>query len=459
MLKDIKGWRDVFSFTAIQTVTSKSFIISGALLVALFTAFALSFNLIIPGYIRDQQAKEGADLKVQQGYTAYVSYDGTNNKLIDKAIESTGGTVRSSLLSSTDEDTRMQQIRTGTDTLEIVIEEEKGDYTVTVYRPEDESVISKKFVDHLNDLIRDAIKDTLLVDNGVAPENLNKVKPAVWTYQTIAGDKTNSEITQMLGMVVPMVVTLVLFMFIFLFATFVAQSIAQEKSSRVMELLLTSVRPLAVIIGKVLAMGTVALVEMVVMFAIPALAAGLTAPVGILGELNGTVTPETAEIAAIAAEIQPMLDTITPLNILATVVIFILGFLFYALLAGLVGATVSRIEDLQQAMLPFSCSGLVGMYLAYIPAAFTSISDGADKITKFARLFPLSSPFALPSGIFLGQMSAVNIIVAILVLAVCVIGMAFLTSKVYEYLILHTGDRVKFMSLFGIAKNNKAEAR
>ena len=165
---------------------------------------------------------------------------------------------------------------------------------------------------------------------------------------------------------------------------------------------------------------------------------------------------QTGENAQIVEAFNGSFGSMTPLSFVLIFVIFILGFLFYALIAALVGASVSRMEDLAQAMQPYSLLGVLGFYLAYFPAMFTmgSLETGAasDNVMKpLSYYFPVSSPFSLPAALMVGKLSMPEVIVAVLILAVFVALVAVIVARVYEMIILHNGSRLKFMDIIKMA--------
>ena len=124
--------------------------------------------------------------------------------------------------------------------------------------------------------------------------------------------------------------------------------------------------------------------------------------------------------------------------------------MFFALIAGLIGATVSRMEDLNAAMQPMAIIGVLGFYLAYFPSMF----DGeAGTLTLISYYLPISSPFALPSALLTGAIDIPQTLVAVLVLCIFVVLMALLVARVYEQIILHTGNRLKLGDILGLVKS------
>ena len=298
-----------------------------------------------------------------------------------------------------------------------------------------------------------------MLDLGVKPEDLAATQRYYSTSKIQAGSDEWSVLESAINYIVPIVFSLILFIFIFAYGQTVAQSIATEKTSRVMELLLTSVRPLAVVIGKVLAMCLVSIAQFLVIAGLGAVTFAATAPFGIGGDIMRIMenpAAQTGQDAEIAQALSGSFGTISPLTFVLILVIFVLGFLFYALIAALVGASVSRMEDLAQAMQPYSLIGVLGFYLAYFPVIFNaeSFESGAassNSMQLFSYYFPVSSPFSLPSALLLGTLSMGQVLAAVLILAVFVVLVAVIVARVYEMIILHNGSRLKFKDIISMA--------
>jgi ABC-2 type transport system permease protein len=141
-------------------------------------------------------------------------------------------------------------------------------------------------------------------------------------------------------------------------------------------------------------------------------------------------------------------------NILICLIIFVLGLIFYATFAALVGSTASRVEDTAESLSMFTIASLIGAYVG-MAAAGVLMGVGENAFVYFALIFPLSSPFILPGVVLLGKSSILITIISIIVLVGSTILLFNFTAKVYETLILHTGNRIKIKELFKMAKNSK----
>lgn len=458
-----KGWKNVFGFTFTQYVKSKSFIISTILVCLLTVLLAGAANIrpkvlgnngeeivgsgeqgsassIARVYLMDEAkllTDEDTSLMKENGI-ALTETELTFDELID-AVKNTGAQEALVLVSA-----------------DVYEETTLGFRVKTYYSPSAES----KAVDALTSFVSETVNYRNMLNAGVSPESYFDTQRYVSTSKIEAGSGEWNMIESAINYIVPIAVSLVLFLLIFTYGNTVAQSIATEKTSRVMELLLTSVRPLAVVIGKVLAMGTISFAQFILIGVVGAATFIATMPFGIGGDIaeimKDPALQQTVENAEIVEAINNTLGNINAFTIIMIFVIFILGFLFFSLVAALVGASVSRSEDLQQAMQPYALLGVFGMYLAYFPVMFNidSIETGAattNPVQIVSYFFPASSPFALPSALLLGTLSPLMSMVAVLILAACVVLLAIVVGKVYEAIILHNGSRIKIGDIFKMA--------
>lgn len=455
-----KGWQKVFGFTLIQHIKTRSFIIGTIILCLLVALLAAGANILPKMMNGDEEIFSGAPDEMKFPTAAYI-YDNCG-ALTDADITTmtaAGAVIKETDLSILDMTDRLASAEAGEAMVlidEISMSDTVVGYSVkTYYSPDTEG----EQVDGITAIVSEMVNYRNILNAGVAPENYAATQRYVTTAKITAGSDEWNMFESAINYFVPLVVSLVLFMLIFVYGQTVAQSIATEKTSRVMELLLTSVRPLAVVIGKVLAMGIVSLSQFLLIGAVGTAAFMISAPFGIGGEIMDMMNSTqalTGENAEIVEAINNTVGSISPISIVIILVTFILGFLFYALIAALAGASVSRMEDLAQAMQPLSFLGVVGFYLAYFPVIFNmeSIESGAaasNPIQIFSYYFPVSSPFALPSALLLGNLSMAETIIAVLILAVFVVLIAVVVAKVYEAIILHNGNRLKMMDIIKMA--------
>jgi ABC-2 type transport system permease protein len=224
-------------------------------------------------------------------------------------------------------------------------------------------------------------------------------------------------------------------------STQIANSIVTEKSTRVVEYLLTSVKPLALMVGKIIAMLTAVLIQMIAM----------VAALFVSNQVSSTFSPDESESLLSQYLPQHIFQNINLINIILCLLLIVLGIIFYATLAGLAGATVSKLEELSEGLTLFTLTNLVGCYVG-LGAANVLMASGMNGYVIFSFLFPLSSAFVLPGAILIGKASIPLVIGAIALQVIFILLLFQFVSKVYETLILHNGNKIKLKDLFKISK-------
>jgi ABC-2 type transport system permease protein len=208
-----------------------------------------------------------------------------------------------------------------------------------------------------------------------------------------------------------------LFFMLTQYNTWILIGVMQEKSSRVVEVLLATVRPLQLLGGKVLGIGLVALGQaaLVVSFAlILATAVGSSL-------LHGTAI----------------------LVLLCQLLWLVLGYAFYCWVYAAAGSTAERQDQVQTLALPLSIPILVG----YVFALTVASSGSPDLVFKIFAYLPPTAPFCMPVLVGLSQVTWWEFVASVLISIVGTFGMAIFAARIYRRAVLRTGSRVSIRQL------------
>ena len=230
---------------------------------------------------------------------------------------------------------------------------------------------------------------------------------------------------------VMMIMSIVLFYAIYFCAYQVSSSITTEKTSKIMETLVTSTSPRTIVLGKTIGIGLVGLAQMVLIVATALISAKAFLEPGLLDSVLD-------------------MSNITPYLGIMTAIYFILGYLSYALLYALTGSTVSKPEDIQSANTPVALLAVIGFYLSY----FTMMNPTSD-LNLFASLFPISSPFCMPFRIMMGLASTTDVLISIAILIVTIIVIARVAIKIYSNAILNYGTKMGIKDIVKIYRDKQ----
>lgn len=226
-----------------------------------------------------------------------------------------------------------------------------------------------------------------------------------------------------------MILSLVLFYAIYFCAYQVSSSITTEKTSKIMETLVTSTKPSTIVIGKTIGIGLVGLIQMIIIVLTAIISASVFLEDGILDSIFD-------------------MTNVTPYLGIVTIIYFILGYFIYAILYALTGSTVSKPEDIQSANGPVAILAVIGFYLSY----FTMMNPTSN-LNVFASMFPISSPFCMPFRVMMGLASTTDVIISIAILIISILIIAKVAIKIYSNAILNYGTKMGIKDMIKIYKD------
>ncbi len=219
------------------------------------------------------------------------------------------------------------------------------------------------------------------------------------------------------------VFVVLLFMSVVIYGMWVATGIAAEKSSRVMELMISAASPRQMLAGKVLGIGAAGLTQYlaIALPALVALALQDRIAAAVLGPDGGAGTP---------------LVGLSPMLLGGYGVFFLLGFGLFALLYAAMGSFVSRPDDLQTLSLPFSLLAVVG-YLS----AVSALSGGSGSWITLASFLPPFSPFVMLARLMVSAVEPWELVLSIALLAAAIGVVAVVATRMYAAGVLLYGQR------------------
>lgn len=231
--------------------------------------------------------------------------------------------------------------------------------------------------------------------------------------------------TNPLGFIVGMVAVMFVAIPIFMGMGALNSGVVEEKTSRVVEIILTTVKPRTLLLAKLLGIGSAMLVF------IACYLAGIVAGAGLAG-----VLPSMGNLAA--AHLNPW--TFAP----AVLVWLAVGYFTFGGLSGALASTVSRQEDLGAVQTPVIFGAMTPMYVALYLVPYAPDTT----VTHILSCCPFLSPFMMPMRMALGAVGVWEQLLAFAVQIATICLLSLLAGKVYERSILHTGERLKLRQAF-----------
>ncbi|HEX6221201.1 MAG TPA: ABC transporter permease [Acidimicrobiia bacterium] len=204
---------------------------------------------------------------------------------------------------------------------------------------------------------------------------------------------------------------LLLYLAVLLYGTWILTGVTEEKSNRVVEVLLSSIRPWQILGGKILGIGSLALLQ-----------------------LLGTIAIALIALRATGAFDLPPIEISAVLNLLLW---FVLGFVIFAVLFGAAGSLVSRTEEANTIAMPMSMAAVVGFFVS-----IAALNDPDGVVATIFTFVPITAPFVVPVRTALQSIPAWQFILAF---AICVASIGVLTvlaGRIYAGGLLRYGGRV-----------------
>lgn len=259
-----------------------------------------------------------------------------------------------------------------------------------------------------------AVLAARLTAAGIAPKALASVtKGAEVSVEALKPSKPG--LTQ--ARVVGLVVGILLWIALGLSGSQVAQGVVEEKATRIMEIILATIRPGRLLAGKVLGIGLISLVQM-----------GLVAAAALIANSATHVVTTPA---------------LSPPAVLGYLVWFVLGFLFYAAAYASLAALVSRPEEVQSAIAPFSIFQ-IGAYLL----AYAYLANPSNPLVLVASVLPPFAPILMAVRISGGDVPIWQQGLALILIMAAIGGLIWLAGRVYANSAMRLGARVRFLDAF-----------
>lgn len=346
--------------------------------------------------------------------------------------------------------------------------DEEGNVSVVSYSKEPLNIDIKSTV---NRTVNKAVEDSKLVQYNIKDLDkiLSDVKSDIKVNSMTLDDKGDAkEDSVEIYMILAYVMSFMIYMFVFMFGTMVMRSVIDEKSSRVVEVIVSSVKSGELMMGKIIGVALVALTQfllwvvltLVIVFAVntaagPKLLENLTSSEEIASVVaTQDVNPDDmgALLDAVsqsddASGAVKMLNQARHLNwgyiFGCFLIYFVLGYLLYAAMFAAIGAAVDNEADTGQLQLPVTIPLIIGIFIM-----LHAFEHPSSQLSFWASIIPFTSPMVMLARIPFGVVPAWQLILSIVLLAVTFLAVAWLSAKIYKVGILTYGKKSTFKDLF-----------
>ena len=298
-----------------------------------------------------------------------------------------------------------------------IIDDNASNYSVTYFSKSNDVALNSSLSQYLQAKNTQRIADS----NGMSEADQQSL------FVPVAMEKGQFSSEDEVSVFVIYLMLMFILMAVMMYGTTIATGVASEKASRVMEVMVTKVNPLAMIFGKIFGIALASLVQFAAFFGSVTLylKSGLVEPAQSLGNFDLNLSALTVE------------------HCVYFFIFFLLGYLLYASLYAVFGSMVSRPEELNGTTMPIS--------ILLMASAFSGIlfvmDDPTSTLSKFMATFPFTSPFNMIILIMKDAASFGEIALSIGLLVITTFAFGYFAAKVYPKGILHFGENLKLRQL------------
>ena len=269
-------------------------------------------------------------------------------------------------------------------------------------------------------VLQEVYRVTAMILNGLTPEQASEIMSVAIESETETLGKDQQQ-----NFFYTYIMIFALYMVILLYGQMIATNVATEKSSRAMEVLITSAKPINMMFGKVIASCIAGFSQLFLVFGTAIL----------LYNVNKDSLSN------------PMISSIfdIPINLfIYLIVFFVLGFLIYAFMYGAIGSTASKLEDINTSVLPITYLFIIAFMVVML-----SMFDGAVDNTAMlvCSYIPFTSPMAMFTRICMSTVTWYEIAISIAILIGSTIGIGILSAKIYRVGVLLYGTPPKISTI------------
>ena len=317
---------------------------------------------------------------------------------------------------------------------------------------------STAVLEKLERLFKDRLRQERLQELGISAQQYSEMDSAYeMNISTFSGEQNLKGINEIKAVIGGGFGYLIM-MFIIIYGGFVMRSVIEEKTSRIIEVIISSVKPFQLMLGKIIGTslagitqfgiwivsGTLLLIIALAIFDIDP--ATISGGGGLNPAAVGAGMPSPDRTMQLYA--QELFDIPWVMLISFFLIYFILGYLIYSSIYAAIGAAVDNETDTQQFIFPIILPLMLAIYVGF----FSVFSNPHGPIAVGFSLFPLTSPIVmlmrLPGGIGEGGVPLWQLVTSILILIITFIGIVWLAAKIYRVGILMYGKKPSYKELF-----------
>lgn len=362
-----------------------------------------------------------------------------------------------SSLFSDDEDSGFEIKKTTKDPEKLLNEKDNKDAWVLVFENDENNVLKAKLISdgyisttdyaEINTIINNTKSAVALQETNINPNDLAKISSPIEIERQVLDEskKSEDENMQMIMSTVFPIFILPFFALTIFLVQMIGAEVNDEKTTRGMEIIISNVSPKVHLLSKVISSNLFVIIQGLLLVLFAAIGIGIRAFLGTGSMANmGNLDIGKTISSLLSSDIINQLSYIIPLAL----VMMILTFIAYSLLAGVLASMTTNIEDFQQLQTPIMIISLLGYYLAVMAGVF----EGSMFIKIFAFV-PFISAILSPCLLVLGQISVLDFIIAIFLVIVVIFLLIKYGFKIYKQGILNYSSKDLWKKMFKALKS------
>lgn len=325
---------------------------------------------------------------------------------------------------------------------------------ITYYGEENPSM---NLISYLENNLKKKIEEQRLFESGIDPKIINEVRTKI-SIKSITlddqGTETVSDAT--VNYAIGFLAGILIYMFIFIYGNQIMQGVIEEKSSRIVEILVSSLKPFQLMMGKILGIAAVGLTQLVIWIVlIGTLTTVVTGFLGMQMPQQQAMEMANADLGQSMpnSDIGEILQVLSGINVIEIVLCFVFyflgGYLLYGALFAGIGSAVDAPSDAQQFMLPVT----IPLIVAYMGLFVFVLNDPNSTTSFWLSIVPLTSPIAMMGRVSYG-VPGLELALSMGLLILGFLGTTWLAGKIYRIGILMHGTKPTYKTLWKWIKTN-----
>ena len=450
----VAGMGKVFVFTLRQMLCKKSWLITTVLIAVLLLAAPPLIMLAA-----SSESEKGTGNEDGPTITRVFVADDTPGKADYSLLKDFGKYEKVEYTACDSADAAIAAADQPTD-LVLHVTSGDGNYMLTAILP-DETLLSRSDASSFADFVSSNFRAVLLAKAELSAEAAAllsvPVSSQVSLLKTDASEKENDEdsLKQALGFIIPFLVLMMMYMMVILYGASMANSVMLEKTSKLMETMLTAVHPVALMGGKLLATASAAVLQILIWLA--ALLGGIFGGASIV--MSSASQDSASDIVVITDAISGSSESLFSLpGIVLAVILIALGFLLYLSLGAISGALATKAEDLAKTNYVFMIVIIISTMLSI--SVIMPDKSGSNPILNEAapwqQFFPFTAIMVAPARFVLGVFSGGSAVLTLLLMVLAVVLLTVLSAVIYKGLVLYRGEIPTPKKLIAMLKQTRS---